>query len=269
MGSIFGVDPMRKIAVAAALLLSLAGCVSPYLMAKLGKIGGAVTTIWVGADKFVYVPGDEGNNFAFETASTGRVIAPGMMYTDGGSIPRVAQIFKGFSSWGFGPAYVVHDWIFYGHNCYVDPASSSYNDVVRFDDVNGVNGSAPISFDESALILAEVIKTLVDYGQVREQVLAAELISSAVDSPIALALWDRKGACDEHRVIPFHIAVAWLTVKGETLHPPKTWKLSEAEEIEAKKEFPRARAFIKSLQENQPSPARKLRLQGDVVAGNR
>nr|WP_249779640.1 DUF1353 domain-containing protein [Bradyrhizobium sediminis] len=34
------------------------------------------------------------------------------MYTDGGSIPRIAQIFNGLSPWGFGPAYIVHDWIF-------------------------------------------------------------------------------------------------------------------------------------------------------------
>jgi len=29
-------------------------------------MGGAVFVMWVGEDKFVYVPGPEGKNFAFE-----------------------------------------------------------------------------------------------------------------------------------------------------------------------------------------------------------
>jgi hypothetical protein len=256
---------MRKWAFVVAASLTLAGCVSPYLIAKTGRIGGSVVTMWVGAEKFVYVPGGEGKNFAFETASTGRVIAPGLMYTDGGSIPRIAQIFNGLSPWGFGPAYIVHDWIFYGHNCYVDQDDARYNDVVRFDDVNGKNGSSPIGFDESALILAEVIKTLVDYGQVREQALAAEIISSGVDSPIAAGLWNRQGNCDTHRVTPFHIAVVWLSNFGENATPPKTWKLSEWEKAEARKEFPRAWQHIRSLSQQQPPPDRKRKLLGDTM----
>jgi hypothetical protein len=254
---------MHRLALIVVTTLSLAGCVSPHLLAKTGQIAGPVVTMWVGADKFVYVPGMEGQNFAFETATTGRVIAPGMMYTDGGSIPRVAQIFNGLSPWGFGPAYIVHDWIFYGRNCYVDQEPAEYNDIARFDDVNGKNGSQPIQFDESALILAEVIKTLVDYGQVHEQVLAAEIISSGVDSPIAFALWNRRGNCAAHRVSPFHIAVVWLSVLGEGKSPPKTWKLSDWELVEARKEFPRARLHIKSL--GQEPPDRKRRLVGPAM----
>jgi hypothetical protein len=260
---------MRNIALIITVSLSLAGCVSPYLLAKIGRIGGTVLTMWVGADKFVYVPGAEGKNFAFETASTGRVIAPGLMYTDGGSIPRIGQIITGLSPWGFGPAYIVHDWIFYGRHCYVDPAPAEFSDVARFDDVNGKNGSLPITFDESALILAEVIKTLVDYGQVREQAVAAEIISSGVDSPIARALWNKKGGCESYRVTPFHIAVVWLSVVGENKQPPATWKLSQWEIAEAIKEFPRARLHIKSLtQDKGREPDRKRRLRGDEIAQN-
>jgi hypothetical protein len=257
---------MHRFAFIVVVSLSLAGCVSPYLLAKIGRIGGTVVAIWVGSDKFVYVPGPEGQNLAFETATTGRVIAPGLMYTDGGSIPRVAQIFNGLSAWGYGPAYIVHDWIFYGRHCYVDPAPKEYNDVARFDDVNGKDGSKPITFDESALILAEVIKTLVDHGQVREQALAAELISSGVDSPIALASWNKRGGCNaSYRVSPFHIAVVWLSVVGDKKQPPSTWKLSESEIRAARDEFPRARLHIKSLSEDKLGPDRRKRFQGDTL----
>jgi hypothetical protein len=256
---------MRKFAFIVIVSLSLAGCVSPYLLAKIGRIGGTVVTIWVGADKFVYVPGAEGQNLAFETATTGRVIAPGLMYTDGGSIPRVAQVFTGLSAWGFGPAYIVHDWIFYGRHCYVDPAPAHYNDVARFDDVNGKAGSKPITFDESALILAEVIKTLVDHKQIREPGLAAELVSSGVDSPIALASWNKLGACEAYRVTPFHIAVVWLSVVGDKKLPPSTWKLSESEITAAREEFPRARLHIKSLSEDKQGPDRRKRFLGDAM----
>jgi hypothetical protein len=40
----------------------------------------------------------------------------------------------------------------------------------------------PVTFDESALILAEVIRTLADSGQVPQERVAPELISAAVDS---------------------------------------------------------------------------------------
>ena len=259
---------MRGFAFIIVFALSLAGCVSPYLTAKLGRVGGTIVTMWVGADRFVYVPGKNGQNFAFETATTGRVIAPGLMFTDGGSIPRLAQIFKGLSSWGYGPAYIIHDWIFYGRHCYVDPDEAKYNDSVRFDDVNGKAGSRPITFDESALILAEAIKTLVDYGQVRDNSFAAEFVSGAVNSPIAFLSWDQEGACYQQRVTPFHIAVVWLSVIGEKSYPPSTWKLSAWEIAEAQNEFEQAKKHIKSLNQIAPPPDRIRTVQADRLAAN-
>jgi hypothetical protein len=248
---------MRKLAFVMAASMTLAGCVSPYFLAKLGRISGPVVIMWVGENKFVYVPGRKDQSFAFETATTGRVIEPGLMYTDGGSIPRFTQAFQGFSPWGYGPAYVIHDWIFYGRHCYVDrnlPGQEFYEDATRFADVNGDSLKArdhprykPISFDESALVLAEVIKTLVDYGQVPPRNVPAELISMAVDSPFALALWNQEGACDGQRVDPRHIAIAWLRTVGKNRLPPPTWRLSAGEVIEAQKYFGYAEQFIRSV----------------------
>src|ERR1019366_6291836 len=77
----------------------------------------------------VYIP-SPASSFAFTTTRSGKVIQPGLMYTDGGSIPRIAQIFGGFSPWGFGPAYAVHDWIFFGRHCILDGEDGPwFNDI--------------------------------------------------------------------------------------------------------------------------------------------
>ncbi len=248
---------MRRVAFAALLLLPLAACVSPYIDAKLGRISGSVTAVWVGENKFVYVPGWRGRPFAFETATTGRLIEPGLMYTDGGSIPRFAQAFEGFSPWGYAPAYIVHDWIFFGRHCYVDrelPGQERYADGKKFADVNGdpLTGPhhprhRPITFNESALVLAEVIKTLVDYGQVPPRNGPAQLISSAVDSPFAMSLWNAEDACAAQRVHPRHIARVWVGTVGPHAAAPDNWKLSQWEKAEARKYFAEAAIFLKSV----------------------
>jgi hypothetical protein len=215
----------RFIVLAALTFLSACATLS-YENVKLGRLGGRVLTMWVGENNFLYIPSPQKDGFWFETAITGKTIRPGLMYTDGGSIPRFAQGIKGFSPWGFGPAYVIHDWIFYGHHCVVDG-----KDDGRFSDVKR------ITFDESALILAEAIKTLVDYGQVKEQILATDIIAASVDSVVARALWDKNGACDS--IDPWHIAVAWKAVLGPRVDPPCSWKISRREIEKARALLPR------------------------------
>lgn len=238
---------MWRIVGACMLALSLGGCASIYSKAELGELGGApVTAIWVGPDKFVYVP-HPNLPFTFKTAN-GRPITPGLMYTDGGSIPRAARIFKGFSPWDFGPAYIIHDWIFYARHCFVDPASPDYKDDIRFADL-WEKHEFEISFDESALILAQSIKTLNDYGKVPPWQLPGKLISAAVDGSVALALWNGKGACDSMRVEPLTIAVVWLTAAPHFKdRPPASWRLSEWEIRQAKSRLLRAKRIIRALE---------------------
>ena len=219
---------MRTTRCIVALLstLLLGACAISYGAVGLGRLGGRVVVMWVGADNFLYIPAPKAGTFFFETARSGNVIAPGIMYTDGGSIPRIARGLQGFSPWGFGPAYVVHDWIFYAHHCVVD---GEY--LGRFSEYE-----KRITFDESALILAEVIKTLVDYGQVSENAFATDIISNAVDGAVARALWDAKGACERGRVTPWHIAVAWKAVLGSGAStPPASWRLMPSEVEAARK----------------------------------
>ena len=204
------------------LTLSLASCGSiPYEQVGLGRLHGRVMVMWVGYDDFVYIP-SPALPFAFETAISGKPIQPGLMYTDGGSLPRIAQIFNGFSPWGFGPAYAIHDWIFFARHCRIDGKDGPW-----FDDVRN------ISLDDAAFILAEVIKTLIDYGQVRNNAFAGNVISNAVDSTIAAAFWNQPNAC--RRVSPWHIAVAWVAVVGRDRNPPASWKLSPEEINQARK----------------------------------
>src|SRR5262249_41845045 len=44
-------------------------------------------------------------------------IVPEDMFTTGGSVPRVFCSIPGLSPWGLGPAYIIHDWLFFVHRC--------------------------------------------------------------------------------------------------------------------------------------------------------
>jgi hypothetical protein len=101
------------------------------------------------------------------------------MYTDGGSIPRVFWGIPGLSPWGLGPAYIIHDWIFEVHRCH-RPAPPEV---------------AQITFNQSALILAEVGKALIEAGLVRDNML--DEIVWGVRTRYARDLWDRPAKPEE------------------------------------------------------------------------
>ena len=117
-----------------------------YKKLKTGKFVGAPAVIWNGFDAenkrptFLYRPSD----FAYVTAS-GRRIQPGLMDTDGGSVPKVLHSVGSFNPWTYGPAFLIHDWIFVAHQCGTSPDND-------------------IDFDTSANIMAEGIKTLMEVG---------------------------------------------------------------------------------------------------------
>ncbi len=85
-----------------------------------------------------------GTDFSYET-SEGRRIKPGVMNTDGGTIPKWLHVIDEFSPWTYGPAFIIHDWLFVKAKCDADQ-------------------DADISFEESALIMAEALKTLMEVG---------------------------------------------------------------------------------------------------------
>jgi hypothetical protein len=191
---------------------SMAGCVTVDLPSyPAGVFKGSVIVLWVGEGdssgdgKFLFIP-DPRDRLVFtrpDRAQRGAVIRPAMMYTDGGSIPKIAQVFNGLSPWGYAPAYMIHDWLFVAHHCAVDGASSLGIDALR-----------SVSFEDSAMILGEAIETLVAQNQVKRKDVAAGAITAAVGSGVAKGLWDQQGACEDNRISAAHLAAAERAVPG-------------------------------------------------------
>jgi Protein of unknown function (DUF1353) len=108
-------------------LVCLAGCVTAPYDPELqgGDFSGEIILGWDDGIRFIYYPSDrdpliytfpEGHPLKDLFGS----IRPGPMYTDGGSIPRALWSVEGFSVWEYGPAYILHDWLFQRHYCEKD-----------------------------------------------------------------------------------------------------------------------------------------------------
>ena len=191
---------------------SVAGCVTVDLPSyPAGVFKGSVIVLWVGPGdssgdgKFLFIP-DPRDRLVFTRpgrTQPGAEIRPAMMYTDGGSIPKIAQVFNGLSPWGYAPAYMIHDWLFVAHHCAVDGVSSP-----------GVEALRGVSFEDSARILGEAIETLVAQKQVKREDLAAGAITAAVGSGVAKGLWDQRDECEKGRISAAHAAAAERAVPG-------------------------------------------------------
>ncbi|HQU68865.1 MAG TPA: hypothetical protein PLI43_11815 [Albidovulum sp.] len=205
---------MRSGYFISALFISLTGCGSiDYDKAEVGRFDGSLFVMWVGEGgplgdgAFVYVPAP-GHELTFTrktAAGKEQVIRPTMMYTDGGSIPKIGQVFKGFSPWGYAPAYMVHDWLFRARQCLSDGKATKAEAMV-----------AGISFQESAEIIAEAIKTLQKEGRVAPDDVAPRVISSAVAGPIAQHQWRKEGACPVPRVSEADRLAAEAAIPGSS-----------------------------------------------------
>ena len=161
-----------------------------------GKFSGSLFVMWIddggssGDGTFVYVPNPR-DPLTFTRSADGTIqtIQPQMMYTDGGSIPRFAQVFEGFNPWGYAPAYMVHDWLFVAHQCNTDGLANAEEAKI-----------AEMSFQESADIIAEAIKGLIEANRVKENDVSPQVISSTVAGPISRNYWEKEGACRVPRI---------------------------------------------------------------------
>ncbi len=193
------------------MLTALPSCVTPTLPEpEPGAFKGRVFVMWVGEGgrsgdgRFLFVP-DPKDPLIFKRPGGKQTIRPEMMYTDGGSIPRVAQVFNGLSPWGYAPAYMIHDWMFVARHCRRDGDSDpAYVKAVD------------LSFQDSYHILGEAISTLVAERKVARNDVARSAITSAVASPIALKLWDQSGACANEKVRPEDVAAAEAAIPGSS-----------------------------------------------------
>jgi hypothetical protein len=155
---------------------ALAACAGQhYADTQAGTLTGTLTVEWYKPNLFRYRP-DSSSPLKFKRHD-GTVIEPQDMYTDGGSIPRPFWAFRNYSPWGYGPAFIVHDWLFHMQNCML-PGHESF------------------TLQKAADVMSEVMKTLMetpgfDYGSKS----SVYLMFEAVQSPPAAAAWDH-GACE-------------------------------------------------------------------------
>lgn len=166
--------------IAALAFITLAGCASLIPIGNIGegKLKGHVLVEWYRQDKFVYRKQDS-NVFSFHPSFMAQEIIPKDMYTDGGSVPRIFWSIPGLSPWGLGPAYIIHDWIFLVHRC----------------NLPGHPEISQITFEQSALVLAEVAKSLVKAGLIDHNL--TDQVVWAVQTRYARGIWDRPGTPDE------------------------------------------------------------------------
>jgi len=182
-----------------ALLLGAAACTTPTIDPKdVGRVSGYLMVFWVGEDKFVYYPYySDPLVFTLPNGLAARAgqksIKPGVIYTDGGSIPKAVRGWTGFSPWGYGPAYIVHDWLFVARHCLLNDLVDRHDPRDRAD----VEKLRSVDFKLSADILAAVIQALVKQNKVPERGFAPAAIYTAVESRIARNLWDSRdpGSC--------------------------------------------------------------------------
>ena len=164
---------MKKIgfAVLVSSCLLLSSCSQlHYSKTRTGEIKGRLIVEWMAPDRFLYIP-DPSQPLTF-TRSDKTAITPQRMITDGGSIPRPLWALRNYSPWGYGPAFIVHDWLFVMQDCQLP-------------------GFEDWTVDEAAHVMSEVMKTLMekpgfDYGD--EATIYRMYL--AVQSPPARQAWE-------------------------------------------------------------------------------
>ena len=156
-----------------AILSILPGCASVfYSRTHTGEFRGKLDIEWIAPNRFIYRPNPR-DPLVYRTFD-GRTIQPRLMYTDGGSVPRLLWSVPNLGPWDFAPGYIIHDWLFEQHHC-------------REGDWQAYN------FDTSVAILPEAVKTQMEKSGDREPVVVWA-IAEAVRTPIAKELWD-SGEC--------------------------------------------------------------------------
>jgi len=126
---------------------------------------------WIRSDRkkdwFEFIP-RKVKPFAF-IRHTGERIEPRRMFTDGGSVPRLLWSVSGYSPWGQGPAFLVHDYEFDAHHC----------------------GIGSKSFDEVTLTMMEAVKTLMESQLSHKDESTFHWIHAGISSNVARKAWDR------------------------------------------------------------------------------
>jgi len=149
---------------------------------NIGEFQGQFSLKWLTPELFHYIP-DPNDPFRYlRKNSAGKVIetiTPLEMDTNGGSIPQIAQVLLGTSAWGYGPAFMIHDWEFAAH--YMAQENPSFKFKKTFNQVNRT--------------LAEAIWTLMNKGynkaKAKKDPSNVQNIYAGVMSPIGKHIWNK------------------------------------------------------------------------------
>ena len=182
------------------LSFSISGCGASRFYAKVeeGSLKGSIVVRWKKPDVLLYEP-DTSDPLIF-VRSDGEKIVPQKMFTDGGSIPRRFRAFKNYSPWGYAPAFIVHDWLFFMKLCEVD-------------------GYERLTLADSALVMSEVMKTMMespefDFGDKK----TLYLMNLAVKSSLANEIWESGECNDPDGINIFDETIQWDAVVEITFH---------------------------------------------------
>ncbi|WP_140636600.1 DUF1353 domain-containing protein [Methylibium rhizosphaerae] len=174
----------------------LCGCAEVfYARTPVGVLSGKLDVEWTEANQFIFRPRPD-NPLTFVT-SAGRRIQPGVMYTDGGSVPRFFWSMPSFGPWDFGPAYILHDWLFQQHHCKLGDWQKD-------------------TLGTTADVLAEAIKTQMTRTN-QHDAFAVWAIHRAVSSSVAQKRWD-SGTCMPPPVSGAR-AVRIMTIDADAIRP--------------------------------------------------
>lgn len=151
--------------------LGALGAALPSLAQNAPQLKGRLLVEWSSSEQFVYRR-DPKNPLRL-TTENGVVIEPKDIYTDGGSIPQVFQNISGLSPWNLGPAYIIHDWLFFNKKCQI-----------------GTSAENRLTFDEGADALRDAAVVLLRKHFIDPDKEKIAAVHAAVRSGVARRAWE-------------------------------------------------------------------------------
>ena len=191
---------------ATAALRLLPSCVATRFYNSVDEGGQIVDRFridWEKPDSFIYRK-DANPGFRF-VRHNGEIIEPETILTDGGSVPRILWAREGYSPWTYGPAYLIHDWIYEAHRRDMPAAKTA--------------DGTPITYtkEQADWIMAEVIKAQME-KETAEQNQKPGGILEAQNPATQQALSPGKKGVSRARMFSIYAAVSRFGHKAWTDH---------------------------------------------------
>lgn len=152
------------------------GIIAPRQTWRIGQLLNvdSIRLSWAEPDIFRFIPRNTAP-FAFKRAS-GETIVPRTFFTDGGSIPMLVRgLDPQLSPWAYGPAYLLHDWLYEVHHA-----------------ADFTGAQSPRSFEDVRDVLLEAVNTLCAMKRCVCSDATFNLLFIAINSGVARKVWAAK-----------------------------------------------------------------------------